>query len=118
MPQLPEKYRPLPGRLNIVITHQFNWEEKGAYVVGTMAEAISMCKWSTDAWVIGGAQIYELAKPFAHRIEVTEIEKNFEGDAFAPQLGAEWHETQRESHTSTTGLAYSFVTYQRTPQLG
>ncbi len=64
-------------------------------------------------WVIGGAQIYAQALPLAQRVEVTEIAQNFDGDAFAPELGPEWVETTREAHTSAGGLPFSFVRYER-----
>ena len=63
--------------------------------------------------MIGGAQIYALAEPLAHRAEVTEIRQDFEGDAFAPQLGPAWIEAAREDHVSAKGLAFSFVTYHQ-----
>jgi len=62
-------------------------------------------------WVIGGAQIYAQAEPLADRAEVTEIDAEFEGDAFAPVLGTHWRETSREQHVSSNGLKFSFVSY-------
>lgn len=63
--------------------------------------------------MIGGAQIYAQALPLARRIEVTEIDQNFVGDAFAPSLGSEWTETARTRHVSADGLPFSFVTLVR-----
>lgn len=119
---LPPKFRPLPGRTNVVITRQVDWREDGAIPANDLLEALSICEHMSiildpspeQVWVIGGAQIYAEALPFAKRIIVTEIDSDFEGDAFAPQLGADWQETAREQHTSKMGLAYSFVTYVRT----
>ena len=119
---LPPKFRPLPGRTNVVITRQIDWHEDGALPANNMLEALSICEHMSiildpspeQVWVIGGAQIYAEALPFAKRIIVTDIDSDFEGDAFAPQLGADWQETAREQHTSKMGLAYSFVTYVRT----
>jgi dihydrofolate reductase len=65
-------------------------------------------------WVIGGAQIYAQALPLAATVEVTEIDADFAGDAYAPALGAQWREHQREAHTAANGLSYSFVRYVRT----
>lgn len=117
---LPSRFRPLPGRLNVVITRQENWHETGAEPSKSLFEALSFCEQSNSGtkpapdhvWVIGGAQIYAQALPLAQRVLVTEIEADFEGDAHAPTLGPEWRETARERHTSTTGLTFSFVTYQ------
>ena len=115
---LPVKFRPLPGRANIVLTRQTDWAQTGVQRAADVQAALSACAQLEPVphavWVIGGAQIYAQALPLAHKIVVTEIDATYEGDAFAPQLGADWHETQRESHMSASGLAYSFVTYQRT----
>jgi len=110
---LPPKFRPLPGRANIVVTRQPDWSETGAQRASDLREALQLCEQAADVWVIGGAQLYALAEPLAHSAVVTEIEQNFEGDAFAPTLGAAWHETARERHVATSGLPFSFVTYTR-----
>jgi dihydrofolate reductase len=72
-----------------------------------------LCPAGSYAWVIGGAQIYALALPLASTAVVTEIARDFEGDAFAPEFGPEWVETQRENHTAASGLPFAFVTYTR-----
>jgi dihydrofolate reductase len=114
---LPPQFRPLPGRTNIVITRQENWHAIGSHPANNMPKALSICEQiqplPVQMWVIGGAQIYAEALPLAHKIVVTEIDADFEGDTFAPALGAEWRETERESHMSKTGLSFSFVTYIR-----
>ncbi|WP_087497446.1 dihydrofolate reductase [Curvibacter sp. AEP1-3] len=110
---LPPKFRPLPGRANIVVTRQPDWNETGAQRASDMREALQLCEQATDVWVIGGAQLYALAEPVAQTAVVTEIEKDFEGDAFAPTLGAAWQETARERHVAASGLPFSFVTYTR-----
>ena len=110
---LPPKFRPLPGRANIVVTRQPDWSETGAQRSSDLREALQLCEQAADVWVIGGAQLYALAEPLAHSAVVTEIEQNFEGDAFAPTLGAAWHETARERHVAASGLPFSFVTYTR-----
>ena len=111
---LPPKFRPLPGRTNIVITRQPNWHENGAQTAQGLREALQLCEQFPDVWVIGGAQLYALAAPLASTAIVTEIHTDFEGDAFAPTLGANWHETARERHTAVNGLSYSFVTLTHT----
>ena len=111
---LPPKFRPLPGRLNIVVTRQSDWQAEGALRAASIEEAMRLCADAPDAWIMGGADIYRQAEPLAHTAVVTEIEADFEGDAFAPALSPKWHEVQRESHTAASGLAFSFVTYRRT----
>jgi len=114
---LPPRFRPLPGRRNIVVTRQDDWNTEGAQRAGDLQEALSLCEESQvpDVWIIGGAQIYAEAEPLAQRAVVTEIARDYEGDAHAPELSpSEWRETNRESHVSSKeGLNYSFVTYER-----
>jgi dihydrofolate reductase len=118
---IPLKFRPLPGRTNVVVTRQSDWHADGALPANNMLDALLICEHMSvilepspeQVWVIGGAQIYAEALPLAKRIVVTEIDADFEGDAFAPQLGPDWQETAREVHISKTGLAFSFVTYIR-----
>ena len=62
---------------------------------------------------IGGAQIYAQALPLADAVEVTEIGRDFEGDAFAPELGASWQAVSRSEHVSANGLPYCFVRFER-----
>ncbi len=111
---LPPKFRPLPGRANVVITRQDGWCVDGVLTADSLQTAMDLCASQPDVWVIGGAQIYAQALPWASTVEVTEIELEVEGDAFAPPLGSEWTSTRRESHVSTTGVAFHFVTYTRT----
>jgi dihydrofolate reductase len=114
---LPLKFRPLPGRLNVVVTRQSDWQAQGAQSAPSLQDALAQCVDAPDAWVIGGAQIYAQALPLAHSVVVTEIDLQVDGDAFAPELDAAWRESSRESHVSAKGLAYSFVNYQRTMPL-
>lgn len=110
---LPPKFRPLPGRTNVVITRQNGWQADGAVVAHSLQDAMDLCASHPDVWVIGGAQIYAQALPLASSVEVTEIEWDVQGDAFAPPLGAQWTAVRRESHVSATGVAFHFVTYTR-----
>jgi dihydrofolate reductase len=110
---LPPRFRPLPGRTNVVISRDPAWHADGAHSASTLADALSRCTGHPEVWVIGGAQIYALALPLAQRVVVTEIDADFDGDALAPPLDAAWAETARERHTAARGLAFSFVTYER-----
>jgi len=110
---IPARFRPLPGRRNVVVTHQSGWQCEGAERASSLQQAIELCSAAPDIWVIGGAQIYAQAMPLAHDAVVTEIEADFEGDAHAPQFGPDWHVTRREAHVAASGLKFSFVTYQR-----
>ncbi len=110
---LPPKFRPLPGRLNIVVTRQTGWQAEGALVAHSIEQACAQCPSGATAWVIGGAQVYAQAMPLATEAVVTELDADFAGDAFAPLFGPEWQETAREPHRSNTGFNFSFVTYQK-----
>jgi dihydrofolate reductase len=110
---LPPRFRPLPGRRNIVLTRDAAWQAEGAQRAGSVAEAMAACGDAPEAWVIGGAEMYRQALPHAQRVVVTEIARDFEGDAFAPELGPKWQETARESHTAANGLPFAFVTFER-----
>ena len=110
---LPARFRPLPGRTNIVITRQAEWNAEGALRAASIEEAMQLCGDVPDAWIMGGAEIYRQAEPLASTAVVTEIDADFDGDAFAPELGAAWQEIQREPHVGANGLTFSFVTYQQ-----
>ena len=110
---LPPRFRPLPGRLNIVVTRQPDWQADGAQRADSISQACALCPPDSTGWVIGGAELYAQALPLASQAVVTEIGANFEGDAFAPQFGPEWTEIAREAHQSSTGLPFAFVIYQR-----
>ena len=108
---LPPRFRPLPGRSNIVITRQGHWQAEGAQRADSLQDALRLAVPAPELWIIGGAQIYALAEPLANRAEVTEIAQDFAGDALAPVLGARWLETARQAHVSAGGMKFSFVTY-------
>ncbi len=110
---LPPRFRPLPGRTNIVITRQPDWRADGAQTADSLPDALAQCASSAEVWIIGGAQIYAQAEPLATRIEVTDIAQNFEGDAYAPVLGSQWQPSAPEDHVSSTGLKFSFMTYNK-----
>ena len=111
---LPEKFRPLPGRTNVVVSRQTSFKATGAQVVSSLEAAMALFPTNEVVWLIGGAQLYAQALPLASQIVVTEIDADFEGDAFAPSLSPnDWTETQRSSHVSAQGLGYHLVTLQK-----
>lgn len=106
--------RPLPGRANIVISRNPDFTAAGATVVPTLQAAIDACGDVTEAFVIGGAQIYAQALPLAQRVLATEVHADVEGDAFFPLLPSfQWKEVSREPQPAENGYDYDFVTYQR-----
>ena len=115
---LPPRFRPLPGRSNIVVTRQADWQAEPAsdqvLRAASLSEALELGRnLSQDVWVIGGAQIYAQALPLADAVEVTEIGRDFEGDAFAPELDEQWQAVSRSEHVSANGLPYCFVRFER-----
>lgn len=111
---LPPKFRPLPNRLNIVLTRNSSYQAVGATVVNSLDEAVKVGAGGT-AFVIGGATLYAQALPLAERLELTEIDAAFPGDAFFPEIDrAQWREVARSSGVSAAGLGYAFTTYERT----
>jgi dihydrofolate reductase len=106
--------RPLPGRRNIVITHNPHWQAPGAEAVTFLPAALALASGSPKVFVIGGAQIYALALPLADELHLTEIDADFDADAFFPSWPrADFVELAREPHRDAGGMVFSFVTYQR-----
>lgn len=111
---LPERFRPLPGRTNIVVTRSADWQAEGVVRASSLEEALHIGALHGDTvWVMGGAQIYAQALPLADAVEVTIIHQDIDGDAYAPNLGSEWIEATREDLVSAKGLPFSFVRYER-----
>ncbi len=105
---------PLAGRENIVITRSPDWTRSDCHAAHSLEAALAAVRARQDAFVIGGAEIYALALPIASRLHITEIERDFEGDAFFPEFDrSRWRETSRESRVleGVGGFSYHFVAY-------
>ena len=88
--------RPLPNRQNIVMTKDKNFEQEGIKVINDFDEALELIKESNeDVFVIGGSKIYELFEPWATSLMITRVLKDYEGDAFFPDIN--WNNWQVES---------------------
>lgn len=125
---LPPRFRPLPGRCNIVVTRQKSWSAQGAEVAHSVASAIELAAASVDqagdaesesvdtVWVIGGAEIFASVLENADRLEITEIHETFDGDTVAPQRDGGWMLVASDPsdgwHTSSTNLRYRFLSYE------
>lgn len=113
--------KPLPGRDNIVVTRNTNYQAEGAHVVGSLNAALQLAtalateKNSTEIMIIGGAQIYRAALPLVQRAYITEIDADINGDAFFPMLEGKWRETAREAHApcEKNPYPYSFTVLER-----
>ncbi|MDP1611364.1 MAG: dihydrofolate reductase [Sulfuritalea sp.] len=111
---LPEKFRPLPGRRNIVVTRNAGYHTASATLVTSLPAALAATD-DSEAFVIGGAELYAAALPLADRLQLTEIDATFKGDTWFPAIDPGlWREATRESHHGDTGFDYAFVCYQKT----
>ena len=127
---LPARYRPLPGRRNVVLTRQELWSAPGAERAASLGAALGSAG-GGEAWVIGGAEVWaaalDPALPLALApdvVEVTEVDVTVEPPADgsplvrAPALDRRWRVVAADPpqgwHVSTTGLHHRFVTHART----
>ena len=109
--------RALPGRCNIVVTHDAGLRPEGAETAASFDEALALTGDSAIVHVIGGAELYALALPLADELQLTEIDAVFPADTFFPA----WDRSRfalaaREQHATAEGLRYAFATYKRLPQ--
>lgn len=116
---LPERFRPLPGRANIVVTRQTGWAADGAVRAASVDEALALAASDADEWiwVIGGAELFGRTIGAADRLVVTELDLAVDGDTFAPARTPDWHLAAVDPptgwHTSRTGIRYRFLTLDR-----
>jgi dihydrofolate reductase len=112
---LPERFRPLPGRTNVVLTSDPDWSADGACRVGSVAEAIDR---PGALWVIGGGSVYPAFLPHADRLVVTDVDVAVDGDAWAPVIGPEWQAVDRTPDrgwavSPSAALRYAVTEYER-----
>ncbi len=107
---LPDRFRPLPDRENIVITRQQDWSADGARRAANVSEAVRGLE---RVWIIGGAEIFAQVIHDADRLEVTEIDLAVDGDAYAPAKSGWRLVDEGQWQTSRTGIRYRFLGYER-----
>jgi len=107
--------RPLPGRINLIVTRNRTYCAAGAIVVHSLAEALAHAREDPEPFVIGGAELYREALPLADRIYLTELRDAYSGDAFFPPLPeGEWRAVRCERHPARDKEpAWDFVVYER-----
>ncbi len=114
---LPDAFRPLPGRQNLVVSRNPSYGAPGATLAGSLEEALREAELSDpveEAFVIGGAELYRQALPLASRLYLTEIVESIEGDVFFPEvLPQDWEEVSRQKPQGKSGFRFSFVIYRR-----
>ncbi|MDO4879454.1 MAG: dihydrofolate reductase [Neisseria sp.] len=109
--------RPLPGRRNIVVTRQTDFEGEGAETAFGLMDAVSLCDGEAEIVIMGGGQIYEQAMGIATDLRITEIDLAAEGDVFFPKIeDFRWQEVERIPHVAANGIGYAFVHYVRVPK--
>lgn len=107
--------KPLPGRTTVIVTRNRDLQVEGCLVAHSLQEAIAACAGDTEAFIVGGAELYAQALPLVDTLYITEIQQDVAGDAHFPELDREtWLEASREkrSQTDPQPLEYHFVTYR------
>jgi dihydrofolate reductase len=112
---LPERFRPLPGRINVVLTSDPTWSVEGAQPAASVEEVLAE---HDSLWVIGGGAVYAAFLPYADRLVVTDVDVVVEGDTWAPEIGDGWRRASRTpevgwSFSSSSGLRYAVSEYVR-----
>ena len=116
---LPERFRPLSGRTNVVLTTDPDWSEDGAERAASVPEVLDR---AGPLWVIGGGAVYAGFLPHADRLVVTDVDLDVEGDTWAPAIGREWSPVSRVPaegwSASSSGPRYAVTTYARASAAG
>ena len=103
---LPARFRPLPGRRNLVVTRNPAFDAPGAECAPCLAEALLRVAGAPRVFVIGGAQLYAAAMPLAHRLLLTEVDADLDGDVFFPPWDrSHFEEVSRQTARSAAGTA-------------
>jgi dihydrofolate reductase len=115
---IPDKYKPLSNRTNIVVTRQKNFNASGCIVVNSIDESLQIAKANneTEAFIIGGAEIYNQGLSQANKLYLTEIQTTLEGDTFFPEFNKnQWKEVSRTHHLADERhkFAFDFVVFER-----
>ena len=113
---LPARFRPLPGRRNVVVTRNPQLHVEGAETASSLAHALQLLDGEPRVFVIGGAQLYAQALPLADEMMLTEIDADLDGDVFFPVWQkTEWLPISRQVERAQDATPFVFVTYRRNP---
>jgi len=111
---LPDRFRPLPERRNVVVTRNPGWSAEGAERVGSLEEALALLEGEPEVFVIGGAELYANALPRGDELLLTEIDADIDGDVYFPHWEqVEFAEGSRDTRTAADGTPFAFVRYAR-----
>lgn len=111
--------KPLPGRLNIVVTRNADWQNPGVRVASSLEQAVAIAVEENlqgqEVMVIGGEEIYRTALEQVDRLYITRVQAKVEGDAFFPEYNeSEWQEVSRKQPESQSDIPYFFQVLERT----
>jgi dihydrofolate reductase len=106
--------RLLPNRTTVIVTRNPNFQVQGALIAHSLEQALALCHDDDEAFLIGGAELYQAGLSLAKKMYVTAIDLEVAGDAYFPEWDVkQWQQTGSEAHTSAEGLPFSYLTYQR-----
>lgn len=108
---IPDAFRPLPERRNIVLSSDPSYEAKGAEVFGSLDAALASCP--EGCFVIGGGETYIQALPLASRVYATHVEAEVDGDAFFPELDPDWRCVETSEPIEENDHRFTFRVYER-----
>ena len=109
---IPPKYRPLKDRTNIVVTRSLTYDAPGAVLAHSLHDALDVARMAgeTEAFIIGGGEIYHKSWPYLDRLYLTEVDTEPEGDVFFPAVNEmEWRELSSEAHPADEKNEYGYV---------
>jgi len=107
---LPEEYRPLPNRINIILSKDKSFKTNCCMVFNDLKKAIRKAGSDKEIFIIGGGEIYKESLKYADKVYMTEVDGEFEGDTYFPKLNRYWKEVNREEKEG-----YRFIDYIYNP---
>jgi dihydrofolate reductase len=111
--------RPLPNRVNIVVSRRSDFRAEGAQVASSLQHALALCPAAEPVFVIGGNEVFRAALPCASGLVLTCIHRPYEGDVRFPEFDrADWKEVRREERVAANGIPFAFVWYERAAARG
>jgi dihydrofolate reductase len=111
---LPARFKPLPGRRNLVLSRNPGLLAPGAETAADLDQALAKLQDAPKIFVLGGEQLFALALPQAHQLVLTEVDADLAGDVFFPHWDRrQFKESSRSSHRTEAGVPYHFVVYDR-----
>ncbi len=106
--------RPLPGRTTVIVSRDADYRIEGCLTATCIDAAITACGEDPEIFFVGGAEMYAQVLPRADRLYLTEIQAEYEGDAWFPEFDhTAWKAVDRQVHVNAGGLGYHFVVYER-----